>query len=90
MTKSVQFDENGRRSEIDIQISSLTTQGPIQIATWNTELGVKSIPVAGITTTGSDVLRNRTFIVLISMVCNGRFENCKSNMNFIQTFLFNC
>lgn len=68
MTKSVKFDENGRRSEIEIQISSLTTQGSVKIATWDADYGIKSIPVAGITTSGGDVLRNSTFIVLISIV----------------------
>lgn len=79
MTKSVQFDENGRRSEFDIQISSLTTGGSIQIATWNPEIGIKSIPVPGIMSSGVDVLRNRTFIVLISIVCYDIFMNFKSN-----------
>lgn len=68
MTKSVKFDENGRRSEIEVQISALTPQGSIQIATWDTEYGIKSFSVPGVTTSGGDVLRNRTFIVLISEV----------------------
>lgn len=68
MTKSVKFDENGRRSEIEVQISALTTLGSVQIATWHTENRIKSMPVPGITTSGADVLRNKTFIVLISIV----------------------
>lgn len=68
MTKNVKFDVNGRRSEINIQISALTTEGSVQIATWDSDYGIKSSPIPGVTTSGADVLRNRTFIVLISIV----------------------
>lgn len=81
MTKTVQFDENGKRSPFDIQIFSLTSQGSIQIGTWDADFHVRSQQIPGVTTSGSDVLRNRTFIVLISMVCNAIFDN---NMNLIK------
>lgn len=92
MTKNVKFDANGRRSEITVQISSLTTEGSIKIGTWDTEYGVKSLPIPGITTSGTDVLRNRTFIVLISIVCkmqNSFFCHFKSTkyVNLMKIFL---
>lgn len=69
MTKSVQFDENGLRSEIEVQISSLNTQGVVPIATWDTENGIKAIPGAGPVDAGPAMsLSNRTFIVLIALV----------------------
>lgn len=78
MTKSVKFDENGRRSEFEIQISALTTQGTVQISTWDPEYGIKSMPIPGITSSGGDALRNRTFIVLISIVSCDIYNNNKS------------
>lgn len=72
MTKSVKFDENGRRSEIEIQIFELNTQGPISIATWDTEYGVKKSTSSIVVPAESDPelisLRNRTFIVLTALV----------------------
>lgn len=73
MTKNVQFDVNGRRSDINVQISALTPEGSVQIGTWDIENGIKSKTIPGITTSGTDVLRNRTFIVLISIVCKGPY-----------------
>lgn len=72
MTKSVKFDENGRRSEIEIQIFELNTQGNVLIGTWDPEEGIKKvlsispIPVEGDPALQS--LRNRTFIVLTALV----------------------
>lgn len=72
MTKSVKFDENGRRSEIELQLFQLNTQGPISIATWDTENGIKSTISSSAVPAESDPalisLRNRTFIVLTALV----------------------
>lgn len=72
MTSSVKFDENGRRSEIEVQIYTLNTQGAVQIGTWDIEFGIRQIagadagPVERDSTVMS--LRNRTFIVLTALV----------------------
>lgn len=72
MTRSVKFDENGRRSEIEIQIFDLNTQGSVLVGTWDTENGIKQAPGSGSTPAESDPaaisLRNRTFIVLTALV----------------------
>lgn len=71
ITKSVKFDENGRRSEIEVQISELNTQGVVPVATWNIESGIKTIAenVPSAPEDSSLVsLKNRTFIVLTSLV----------------------
>lgn len=72
MTKSVKFDENGRRSEIELQLFELNNQGPISIATWDTEYGIKSTKSSDAPPAESDPalmsLRNRTFIVLTALV----------------------
>lgn len=67
----MKFDENGRRSEIEIKVSSLTPQGLITIATWSTENGIMKVDVPPSPPIADDValsLRNRTFIVLIALV----------------------
>lgn len=72
MTKTVQFDENGLRSEIEVHIYSLNTQGAVQTATWDSEFGIKHIPGTEATPIEGDSaamsLRNRTFIVLTALV----------------------
>lgn len=76
MTKSVKFDENGRRSEIEIQVSSLTSQGLITIATWNPENDIIKVDVPPSPPIADNVglsLRNRTFIVLIALVSKMNF-----------------
>ncbi|XP_055300709.1 glutamate receptor ionotropic, kainate 2-like isoform X1 [Sitodiplosis mosellana] len=71
MTKSVKFDENGHRSEIEIQIFELSSQGSTLLGTWDPEDGIKQIlsispiPVEGDPAAMS--LRNRTFIVLTAL-----------------------
>lgn len=76
MTKSVKFDENGRRSEIEVQIFELNPQGPISIAIWDTEYGVKQSMSSSVVPAESDPalisLRNRTFIVLTALVIQKR------------------
>lgn len=72
MTKSVKFDENGRRSEVEVQVSTLNSLGLTQIATWDTENGITKIE-SGIPAPASEdstvaSLRNRTFIVLTALV----------------------
>lgn len=72
MTKSVKFDENGRRSEIEIQIFSLNTQGSTMIGTWDPEEGIKQVltisPIPAEGDPAAMSLRNRTFIVLTALV----------------------
>lgn len=72
MTKSVKFDENGRRSEIEIQVSTLSSQGSTPIATWDSENGIKHIenpaPPPGTEDSSILSLQNRTFIVLTALV----------------------
>ncbi|XP_031634001.1 glutamate receptor ionotropic, kainate 2-like isoform X2 [Contarinia nasturtii] len=70
MTKNVKFDENGRRSEFELQIFQLTTQGPIMIATWSSDDGIKQMGSSTPETVGDSTamsLRNRTFIVLTAL-----------------------
>lgn len=87
MTSDVKFDENGRRSEIEVQIYTLNTQGAVQIGTWDTEFGIRPIPgadagpVEGDSTVMS--LRNRTFIVLTALVNSHRSRN----IDFVPYFL---
>lgn len=72
ITKSVTFDESGRRSEIEVQIFNLNTAGATLIATWDTENGINNIPITGANLVDGDSaamsLRNRTFIVLTALV----------------------
>lgn len=72
MTKSVKFDENGRRSEIEIQIFGLNTQGGTMIGTWDPVDGIKKILSSSPDVIEGDPvalsLRNRTFIVLTALV----------------------
>lgn len=88
MTKTVKFDENGRRSEIELQMHQLNTQGSILIAKWDPENGIKQVPGGTSTPAESDPsvvsLRNRTFIVLIALVIiNNIFENRMENCSCI-------
>lgn len=77
MTKSVKFDENGRRSEIEIQVSTLSSQGSTPIATWDNENGIKHIespaPPPGTEDSSISSLQNRTFIVLTALVSKENF-----------------
>lgn len=72
MTKSVKFDENGRRSEIEIQLFDLNSQGSSLIGTWSPDEGIKQVlgastmPIEGDAVVNS--LKNRTFIVLTALV----------------------
>lgn len=71
ITKSVQFDENGLRSEFEVQILTLNTLGLVPIATWTTEFGVKKLPDAAPAAAedpSAISLKNRTFIILTSLV----------------------
>lgn len=86
MTKNVQFDVNGRRTEINVQISSLTSEGSIKIATWDADYGIKATPIAGAISTVTENFLNRTFIVLISMV--RKMFNFQANMNFEWKFSY--
>lgn len=85
----MKFDVSGKRTEIIVQISSLTTEGSIQIATWDVDFGIKATPIAGATSTGTENMRNRTFIVLISIVRKmPNLWNCKRELaNFEWKFL---
>lgn len=83
MTKTVKFDVSGRRTEINVQISSLTTEGSVQIATWDADYGIKATPIAAAISSATENMQNRTFIVLISIVrkipnlmnCRHEFES---------------
>lgn len=72
MTKSVKFDENGRRSEIEIQLFELNAQGSSLIGTWDPVDGLKQVLKIEPTPTEGDPaaqsLKNRTFIVLTALV----------------------
>lgn len=72
MTKTVKFNENGQRTEFEIQIFELNTQGPVIIATWNTGDGIKQSPsiraIPVVADSAAMSLRNRTFIVLTALV----------------------
>ena len=82
MTKSVKFDENGRRSEIEIQLFELNSQGSSLIGTWSPDEGIKqvlatsTVPIEGDAVVNS--LKNRTFIVLTALV----------NIQFFYFFIF--
>lgn len=72
ITKSVKFDENGLRTEIEVQIFTLDTQGLVPTGSWSTEVGIKRLPDNTAPTEDTSVisLKNRTFIVLTSLVWN--------------------
>lgn len=72
ITKSVRFDENGLRSEIEVQIFTLDTQGLVPTGSWSTEAGIKRLPGNTAPTEDTSIisLKNRTFIVLTSLVWN--------------------
>lgn len=70
ITKSVKFDENGLRSEFEAQIFRLDTQGLVPTGSWSTENGItrlldNSAPTEDVSAIS---LKNRTFIVLTSLV----------------------
>lgn len=66
----MKFDENGHRSEFEVQVSQLNIQGVVPVATWNIEGGVKPLAEIEIPAEDSTLmsLKNRTFIVLTSLV----------------------
>lgn len=71
ITKSVKFDENGLRSDFEVQIFSLDTQGLVPTGSWSTEGGITRFPDNSAPTEDASAisLKNRTFIVLTSLVC---------------------
>lgn len=71
ITKSVKFDENGHRTEFEVQVSQLNTQGVVPMATWSIETGVKSTSDNAVSAEDSTLmsLKNITFVVLTSLVC---------------------
>lgn len=92
MTKSVKFDENGRRSEIEIQIFSLNTQGAVQVGTWDTEYGIRHAPGGGESLPEGDSaamsLRNRTFITLTALVSLNYIFKLQRNVKLKYKIIF--
>lgn len=80
ITKSIKFDENGLRSDIEIQISTLQIQGIVPIAVWTTDFGIKHIVenAPPVEDPSAISLKNQTFIVLTSLVSS------RNVINFIQ------
>lgn len=71
ITKSVKFDEIGLRSDFEVQIFSLDTQGLVPTGSWSTENGITRLPDNSAPKEDASAisLKNRTFIVLTSLVC---------------------
>lgn len=69
LTGEIQFDNEGRRSNIAVEVIELGSHGPFQIGVWNTTEGftvTREAPVIDNSDDGS--IKNKTFIVLTALV----------------------
>lgn len=71
LTGTVKFDTDGRRTEFQVQIQTLTSHGSVPIGTWSPNDGIAMEKLGHATLSGidSDQFFNRTFIVLTTIVC---------------------
>lgn len=70
LTGLIKFDHEGFRSDFELDIIELTTEGIVKKGIWNTTLGANlthAIDAEDETTVTGD-LRNMTFTVMISLV----------------------
>lgn len=70
LTGTVKFDTDGKRSYIAVQILQLNPHGLTPIGMWNSDAGltISREPEPPPTGIDNEAVRNRTFIVLTSLV----------------------
>lgn len=69
MSGEIQFDNEGRRSNIAVEVLELGSAGVFQIGLWNTSEGLtvtREAPRIDNSDDGS--IKNKTFIVMIALV----------------------
>lgn len=75
LSGEIQFDNEGRRSNIAVEVLELGSHGIFQIGLWNTSEGftiTREAPKIDNSDDGS--IKNKTFVVLTALVRNASFK----------------
>lgn len=68
----MQFDQETKRSDFTLEIVELVETGIISIGKWNTSHGLFINRTSQIQTVGGEgILKNQSFIVIVSLVSEG-------------------
>lgn len=69
LTGLIKFDNQGFRSQFELDLIELTGEGLKEIGTWNSSLGLNltRTPIFSAQAAGDDTVANKSFIVLIAM-----------------------
>lgn len=86
VTGMLKFDTDGRRTEFQVQIHTLTSHGLEAIGTWSLNDGISMTKLIHATLSGvdNDSLFNQTFIVLTTIVRQAIVFRMKQAMSSIQ------
>lgn len=92
LSGDIHFDQKGHRSNFQVEVIELATDGIRKIGTWNTTDGLYLARAHPIIDESVLSLRNKTFVVLTALVSLNRFKTLKRfYFSFQKTFkkLFN-
>lgn len=77
LSGDIQFDQKGHRSNFQVEIIELATDGIRKIGTWNTSDGLYLARAHPAVDDSVLSLRNKTFVVLTALVCCNKFSQIK-------------